>query len=346
MQQSDGLKKYTKTFLSIFFLSAFVGMTADPSMKEPSPHREEIPLAALLDTPSTEFLCANEVTSALPTQVGYINPINMIFKKNAQQEEQELPPRDDCCSQLEDLSSTLTVRNMELDGVGYPCGYSTVNAVGVLGDGTPGYYFVDARFHVLNNGRFAVNAGNGFRYQFQEQSGFVGINAFYDYRHRSANYHQVGAGLDFRKGRFFMCTNGYVPVVNPKTQSSEKEILYPNDLLVTKKAFSKALNRWDFEEGYFFAVNDTAILYAGGGPYYLWNNALCHSSTWGGMGHVKLNLKKYLTFEFFVSYDHFYSTKFQGQFAFTFPTSSDQNGVFPVFRQEIIPLKRANEWAW
>jgi hypothetical protein len=280
-----------------------------------------------------------------------VTPILAVLTESSFVERKEVKetknPAPVCCQQLDDLSETISLRHREPGGVGYSNGYSTLAAAVVPVAPTFGYYFLDGRAHILNDGNFASNLGNGFRYKFKEHNSILGVNTYYDYRYDRANYQQLGVGLDFRKDRFFTCTNGYFPIVNPKKEVEESECIYPSGLVVKKKSVVQALSRWDLEEGYFFVVKDQLIFYAGVGPYFLWNQSLCESKTWGGMGHLKLNIVKYLTFEFFISHDSFFETKCQGLFSITFPNSSSkQIGVFPVFRQEIIPLKKSNEWEW
>jgi len=248
---------------------------------------------------------------------------------------------------LEDPGYLLSMQHREAEGIGYPCGYTTFQGLGIPATFCAGYYFFDARVHVLNNGNVAFNLGNGVRFNFDDQDLVVGLNAYYDYRATHHGYNQVGPGFDMRKGRFFLCANGYFPVGHTKQLIEKSTTIFPNGLPVHKKTFDHAIMRLDLEEGYFFILKEKSFIYAGVGPYYLRDTAHCKTDTWGGMGHLKIKLARYWFLDCFVSHDSFFDTKVQGQISLNFPCfSCDTKGPLPISRQEIIPIQKSHEWEW
>ena len=121
----------------------------------------------------------------------------------------------------------------------------------------------------------------------------------------------------------------------------------PNGKPLIERRFDRAIQRFDIEEGFFFVAKENFVLYAGAGPYYLRDSTAVDKSSWGGMGHLKMNIMRYLSLDFFVSNDSFFKTKYQGQISLSLPNfSPTKDRLFPVFRQEIIPVNRTNEWEW
>ena len=116
---------------------------------------------------------------------------------------------ENCCGSF-NKTERITLRHIESKGVGYNQGYTTLEGFFTVPSliETQSVPFLDLRGHVFNDGKFAANAGLGFRYL---TSRIWGINAYYDYRNtRRMHYNQVSLGLESLGERWDFRANGYL----------------------------------------------------------------------------------------------------------------------------------------
>jgi|JI9StandDraft_1071089.scaffolds.fasta_scaffold04881_9 hypothetical protein len=245
----------------------------------------------------------------------------------------------------------MAVRYTTPRGIGYNSGYTTLE--GFFTSIVDTYYlpFLDLRGHVFDNGRFAVNAGAGFRYLTLDRT--YGINVYYDYRStKHQHYNQVALGLETLGEVWDARLNGYLPV--GKKQSS----LYDTEFdgfqgnyfyLESRREFAmKAANA---EVGLYIDNYDPALLYFAAGPYYLNGKG---PSAWGGEFRARADLRGLLRLEANVSYDHIFRWIGQGQislnvaFGKKYETKRssckergfDARAMQRVDRSEIIPVDK------
>jgi len=252
-----------------------------------------------------------------------------------------------------------TIRHIERGGIGYEDGYTTFE---VFLASDPSQWkvtpFLDARGHVFDNGKWAVNAGVGLRALWGNRA--YGINTYYDYRN-AGRFHsnQVGAGLETLGELFDFRINGYLPI-SAKTSSpydTAFETFSGNYVLVSQKVQS-AMKGADAEFGFHFGKSEFFDFYAATGPYYFIGEAA--PATWGGKARISGIFKDILALEISDSYDRTFHNQFQGQISLSFsfgPKSRvkeqgrtckaantlNNRMLQPVDRQEIIVIDNARK---
>lgn len=102
----------------------------------------------------------------------------------------------ECKEEASSRPYTISARHVEPGGIGYKLGYTTVEGFFSLYNGSERWLpFLDARCHIFNDGRPAVNAGLGLRYLKSHR--IWGLNSYYDYRKtKRQHYNQVAFGLE------------------------------------------------------------------------------------------------------------------------------------------------------
>ncbi len=233
-------------------------------------------------------------------------------------------------------------------GIGYSSGYTTLE--GFFAPSCPWkdrwVPFLDLRGHVFDSGKFAANAGVGFRYLTNKYA--FGFNGYYDYRDtKRQHYNQAALGFEFLSNPWDFRINGYLPV-GKKTSSRFGTGFYAFEghhlLLKYKRDF--ALGGFDTEVGYHLDSIPEAPLYFAAGPYYLTGKG---ASTWGGQFRASCDLFTYVRLEGNVAYDHFFKWTGQGTIGIQIPFGkkcAKTNCTFPaqalafqrVYRHEIIPV--------
>ncbi len=229
-------------------------------------------------------------------------------------------------SSLSETSSTpmrLTIRHIEPKGVGYSHGYTTID--GFLSPYEPlnGKWipFTDLRGHILNDGRFAANAGIGLRYIDSSlwKNRIWGANTFYDYRKTSHRaYSQVGLGLESLGEVWDFRLNGYLPV------GAKKSVYYDvgfdhfvDNFMLLKRKREFVMKGADAEVGMHVKIgrrfND--LLYFAAGPYYLTGG----KTAWGGKVRGAIDPCDYFRLEASASYDNVFKWIGQVQLSLSIP---------------------------
>ena len=237
-------------------------------------------------------------------------------------------------------------------GVGYSEGYTTFEgffAPPPLLDNS-WIPFLDARGHVFNNGKFAVNAGLGVRYL---NSRVWGINAYYDYRNTvHQHYNQVSLGLESLGITWDFRINGYLPVGDKKSPFYDIQFdsFLGNELLVSLKQ-EFAMKGANAEVGAHITKMENAQLYAALGPYYFQNEG---KRSWGGEGRLVFEAYKHIRLQVNGSYDSLFKGIIQGEVGIFFAFGPrkeirttkvrEETGFFP-FYQAKKEAKKAEESA-
>jgi len=244
-------------------------------------------------------------------------------------------------------TSQLELRHREKNGVGYTQGYTTADYLLTHSFGKP-EILLNLRGHIFDDGRFASNAGLGFRYPVKDDKWLLGINAFYDFReskHLLAN--QAGAGIEILKRKIDFRINGYLPFGDRVHEHKRFSRFTGNEIIVRQKGVA-ALPCAEFEIG----LPLTRHFYLAAAPYYLFKerkSGLNFGNAWGGKMRFTIDLDRYFSIGAAATYDPIFKTTVQGMIAFRIPfgkfpkeTPRKKRNLreVPIFRNEIIPLEK------
>jgi len=223
--------------------------------------------------------------------------------------------------------------------------------------------FLDLRGHIFNNGRYAANAGLGFRELNECRTFMWGLNWFYDYfQSKQRPFNQVSMGFEFFTDSWSGFINGYLPVGHKETplyQFSYLSLDPDHFLLVGTEKL--ALKGVDAEAGYRFCDWHCFNLYVGIGPYFYWGKSAAtenafyadHKKAFGGRFSASLTYRNWIALEGNATYDSLFKWGGQGVLSVTIPfdffwVSKDAKGSCclqerlyrPVRMNEIIVVDR------
>lgn len=267
----------------------------------------------------------------------------------------------------------LNVSYTTANGIGYDSGYTTLGLLAMPSLCTPICLqpFLDVRGHWFDKGRSAVNAGVGVRYITPNANNILGGNIYYDYRSTSwKEYHQVGVGVELLRCNWEVRANGYFPVSGERSHFRPGIFnQYQGGYYFSLQPFNNTFWGVDLELGgslnYLPILKEYFNLYAAIGPYYYKSaydredfKGKIHAV--GGRFRLELDLTKYISLECRVTADRIFKTNVQGVFNLEIPLSNLRNFfessakgndccssdwkcdkiTQPVFRSEIIPIKR------
>jgi hypothetical protein len=207
-------------------------------------------------------------------------------------------------------------------GIGYKTGYTTGGVFFTLPrpqNMELFHSFLNFQGNVLNEGKWAYNAGGGIRCLAPAIDQIIGLNVYYDNRRvNKTSFQQAGVGLECLGENWDFRINGYFPV--GKRTISKSAFSWP---FATRTDVKRALMGFDAEWGMTLKHREYCSpwgIYFAAGPYYY--DCKCHSSNqslWGGRGRVVCQFYDFLTLEFDGSYDPIFRGRFQGRAFFTFP---------------------------
>jgi len=269
---------------------------------------------------------------------------------------------DSCTSSTKHYRAS--IKHIEGGGVGYNQGYTTFQTFLAL---DPDKYllmpFMDLRGHVFDNGKFAANAGVGFR--MIGKGRVYGANVYYDYRNTKRSHHnQIGVGLETLGVRWDFRINGYLPIGNKTSHfygakttltSPVFEGFQGNNVLLrqtftTQKKKQYAMKGLNMEAAFHILKNEKIDLYAAAGPYYYNYGS---KQAVGGQARIGAQIYEYLSLEAINSYDSRFHENIQGRIGINIPfgpkakkggrSSScllSQRLVQDVARQEIIVVDK------
>lgn len=254
---------------------------------------------------------------------------------------------------LHAAESRIEVRHREAGGVGYSTGYTSLDYF--LMGGNDVEFLLDLRGHIFNNGRGAGNGGLGFRCPVHDEKYLIGANAFYDVRQsKHLVAHQVGAGIEWLSQKVDFRANGYIPVGKTKTLDKKTFGSFSGSRAVIQRKLKAVLPSVDAEIG----TPLPKPFYFGIGAYYLFKQSESKvevGQAFGGKFRAEVDLGKYVTLGFAVTYDHIFKTRPQGYLSINIPfggnsckkrneddceDSKPRNlRSVPIVRNEIIPVQ-------
>lgn len=288
-------------------------------------------------------------------------------------EEMTIPNEEYCCPGI--YSQLAYLRYNAGRGIGYKEGYTTLG--GFL---TPTAWlttvvpFFDLRGHIFNDGKFASNAGIGFKYLRNESSAF-GSAIYYDFRQtRRHSYHQIALSLEALGPRWEGRVNGYFPLgekSHRRTSNGLSSLTFDgivgHNLLFTTtsvqtKHYEFAMTGVDGEVGlHLIKPREYYTLYLGAGPYYFEGRGHHREHVWGGQVRLEARISPYFTVAICNSNDNHFHNRFQGEVSLNIPfggkiqkknasnnisccslLAMETRMMQPMKRQEIIVVDRKN----
>ena len=239
----------------------------------------------------------------------------------------------------------LSASHTEGKGLGYSKGYTSLDLFlsQPFSDQTL-VPFLDLRGHIFNDGKYAANAGAGFR-MLDACKRVWGINAMYDYlqtAHRP--YNQVGGGFEVLGENWDARINAYIPVGGKKkniyrfeygdfgAMSIEGDPALGLEHLTVKGFGLKAreqfaLRGFDSLFSYRFCKKSFGQVHVGAGPYYYWGSSSktknvfnsTHKHAFGGRVAVGISFWDYLILEGVGSYDKIFKWCSQATLTLSLP---------------------------
>jgi hypothetical protein len=279
----------------------------------------------------------------------------------------------------------LNASHTEGKGLGYSKGYSSLDLfLSQPFHNRTAVPFLDLRGHIFNDGKYAANAGLGFRYLSHRYKQVWGINAVYDYLQGARrDYNQVGGGLEALGENWDARMNFYIPVGGKRkniyrfeyknfgSMTIEGDPFLGLDALTISGFGLKAREQFalkgiDSLFGYRFCKKKFGELHVGAGPYYYWGSSSktknVFSSTtkhaFGGRLAMRVSFLDYLILEGVGSYDVIFKWCGQGTvtlnlpFDFTFKLKKSTKSSYclqkrlyePVWRNEIVAVDSLNRF--
>ncbi len=259
------------------------------------------------------------------------------------------------CS-LHAVESKIVIQNREAAGVGYSKGYTSLDYF-LMSEG-PVEFLLDLRGHVFNDGQGAGNAGLGFRCPIHCDEILIGGNVFYDIRQsRGFLVNQVGAGFEWLGQYVDFRTNGYIPAGKTKKPYEIKAFeRFSGTRIFVKRELKAALPCIDAEVGtplpepFYFAI----------GSYYLFKQSeisLAVGNAFGVKARAEVDIGRYVSLGFAITYDHIFKTRPQGYVSINIPFEKQKckkrkNICYeyyrnlrrvPIMRNEIIPIQHVKK---
>ncbi|MDN3507220.1 MAG: right-handed parallel beta-helix repeat-containing protein [Simkaniaceae bacterium] len=243
----------------------------------------------------------------------------------------------------------VSARHKEGTGIGYSKGYTTAEGLYGVSPSSCHFAFIDARFHVFNDGKFASNTGLGYRFEGEYAS--FGLNGYFDTRcQRDHTYFQIGPGVEVLSTWLDLRANGYFPIGNKSRLLSERFDGFSNHSILLTSEFRHILKGGDVEIGRCLFACRNLNAYAGiGGYHYSYKK---NSTKLGGKIRLNAGVANYCSLHFQTSYDRKFRTRVEGGISFNFPFCSRKKCcrstleintaccIIPPVRQEILVTSR------
>lgn len=220
-------------------------------------------------------------------------------------------------------SNQVWVRHLEPKGVGFNQGYTTLEGFVMANKTYFGVFpYIDARWHIFNNGKNAANIGVGARGF--SKSRIFGANIYYDYRKiTDGSFNQVSLGFETIGRVIDVYANGYIVVGQKNTDSYDNRFYrFQGHHLLLKGKKQGALSGWDASLRFHLLQKEKWDCYADLGPYYYHGS---RDSLFGGKVGIGAILSNYFFLESTLSYDHMFQWIGQaiGGFRFSFGGKTD-----------------------
>ncbi len=177
---------------------------------------------------------------------------------------------------------------------------------------------MDLAFLRVGEGRLAVNSLFGVRGFAFEHKKIIGAYIGYDYRrHRGGNLSQLALGAELLGECWDIRVNGYIPIKNKKVFLDSTLFNYSGGYFALRNRYDIAMWGLDVEFGRCSSNCKCFNLYAAVGPYF-YNSRGCCGSLLGGMGRLTTCFSDRLYVDFYITYDHLFGLKTQGEISFIF----------------------------
>lgn len=223
------------------------------------------------------------------------------------------------CTRLK--NARIELKHRDGSGIGYNQGYSTVSLF-YAPYVTTVFPFVDGRFHVFNNGRYAANAGFGLRGLLYERFSF-GFNAYYDFRKsRVLRLHQAAMGLEFLTKNTGVFINGYLPFGEKRFDNPREFDHFSGRLLYVSQKRKAALAHIDALVRYTIRKNEILSASPSIGGYYLAKRSKSSKrlgNAFGVKGEFSLHFFDVFSVGAYASYDKIFKTRVEGFARLTLP---------------------------
>lgn len=248
-------------------------------------------------------------------------------------------------------------------GVGYSRGYYSLGFSNMLmADNNSFFSAADWRFHLMGNGRLALNLGAGGRLIESTLNHSLSAFAYYDFRTTHLkNYHQVGISTEWLSTGFDVRLNGYYPIGSPKSHTSHHMQKKSKTNPRIRNTYNHSYAHLDVEVGKLFDARDLIAFYFGTQGYYLKSREETHkrNEAYGAKLRLIATAKYRTSLELTASYDPIFKTRLQ--FSCLVPLSFDKSLIramsrdcAPVLlrkvaslplRDDIIILKSSHYWS-
>ncbi len=231
----------------------------------------------------------------------------------AQKTEKSLKP----CESVAFRPVHLGLRHIEHQGIGYQTGYTTIQAFAIPSDPSFSWYpYLDARFHVFNDGYKALNAGLGLRCP-KERDRIWGINAYYDFRStRKKDFNQIAFGFESIGRRWDFFANGYIVAGSSKGSRYKTRFNHFSGYEAYLKAdIDYAMSGGDAKIRYHFVEKPGYDFFFDIGPYFYRNK----ESAIGAQAKLGAKLADYVYLEANTSYDSLFKWIGQGVLGLSIP---------------------------
>jgi len=249
-------------------------------------------------------------------------------------------------------SHKLYLRHIEAKGVGYNKGYTTLEGFITPTNGwwSSFYPFADVRGHLFDDGRWAGNAGVGFRYVFASEVRGWGANIYYDFRStKRQHYNAVSPGLEWLGSRWDFRGNAYFLVGDQKSRPFERRFdKFIGNAFTIKQKIEYGMWGGNAEVGVRIKKVGWTNFYGAAGPYYF--KGKFDKNAVGAKARLEAQITDYLNIQAIGTYDRVFKGIFQGQVGLSFPFGSRAKikksppcEVAYLFREKIYDYPERNE---
>jgi hypothetical protein len=215
-------------------------------------------------------------------------------------------------------SQRISLSHLEGTGVGFNKGYSTAAGFFSLPHHPNTRFFADLRAHVFNDGKWAANAGIGWRRMIDQINAIAGVNLFYDFRQaaHTSNFHQLGPGLELLFKKWDIRANGYFTVTE-KAHRYQSGFDFSGHNVFFFKKYEQSMQGADLQVGRELFRSRYVDMHASLGGYYF-GGPLGRDAA-GGLLRVSARITPYFSVEGQTSYDRVFRWRGWGTAAINFP---------------------------
>jgi len=232
-------------------------------------------------------------------------------------EEEQLHPSNHHPCELDIHPVRMGFRHIQSGGVGYDKGYSSLDLFISPFSQKDALIFFDLRGHRFTGGKFATNAGLGFRYPHLDTGFAYGVNVFYDYRRSNdTNLNQLGVGAEALGRIWSFRANGYFPTGKRVIDRKYSFHRFSGHNLHIKEKSKRSLTGVDAEaEARIYSHQFAKVFLAAGSYYY---NGKHNRNAIGGKARLTGRFFDLGSLSAIASYDRLFGFNFQGEVGLSF----------------------------